>query len=1021
MISDPTAAKLGLLVQYAMNMAAGARRRTILEPRPDPGLSPDWTVRAYIRGADATFHSQGAVDLGQETDCYGYLAESTRQSGSFVAVIRGIEGIVDWIEDAEFASVPCPGGGTVERSFWKLYKTLSLRIEGHEQDIVSGIVSVVGTGTLTVVGHSLGGALATYLTLALADPNNLAQRVNACFFASPQTGGVEFVWRFDRVVANYKSYNYDMDIVPRAPMGSAYATLPRTRWIDPFEAQARIRFDFHCHHQVLSYCAMLDFPLLDRDKLAQRDVGGAPCIIGSTIGHKTDFRQESMAFDVLRQLEHELTKQEKHTSELRRAIHGRDGPAQMARSAVLDSDILGDLSQLTAVLHDLLGLGYGVIGRYVTGNPEKDAGRQVDAPLPGGYYASPEFKARWRVAISSGIDEWLQCARVFVRPKIDYIVAQSESLARGFSATPLETIRPRHALALIGKDASATDADSAVSNIQSVRILLETDAYCEDAQKFIDSMWKRMLPFSQRIGQLDRFLEPIDNALTNWTPVLAAAARQTPDDVAWNSIERLQRELKELRRHIRESAHRVDKESVKWLMAENLMSKESAAPDKGDLATNVDAVAELKNAIDMVQEARNKLQKWADGKVKQWTADSAEFFTKNAKTLLGLGSGILLVLGVFDVYAESLVLPVKLLDYSNINDLIIRGALVVPFMVVAAAPSLMVHVAGKIWTQAEHAKKTGLASMTRFWRTFIRVTWRISPEVLLSIPFLALIVLMPSWTVARTYFRVEHIKQHPGDTSIYMSNAAVPWQSSGILEAMSNYLFAYGTGRRPAMWIVPSAGIRCIEDGKGGARNVGTVCSGGIGQNGRTGPVNPFLGASVRQYVREAEGCIVPEDMPILSVGFAFNESRARYIRSWFYYPADNPGFKIVPRDPLLFRRIEFVQSPKGLKTPMKDDLIKEIKEQLSEVLGLIRYGHAQISSLLLVGLSSQRGRPTNNQVLANERIETVESLLKGMHIKHLPTIRRRALGVNVLTGRGPRGLRWLDQRVAIVACGHGR
>ena len=53
----------------------------------------------------------------------------------------------------------------------------------------------VGAGTVTVTGHSLGSALATYLTLDVAV--GLGDRATACLFASPRTGDAAWVELFD--------------------------------------------------------------------------------------------------------------------------------------------------------------------------------------------------------------------------------------------------------------------------------------------------------------------------------------------------------------------------------------------------------------------------------------------------------------------------------------------------------------------------------------------------------------------------------------------------------------------------------------------------------------------------------------------------------------------------------------------------------------------------------------------------------------------------------------------------------
>ncbi len=47
MISDPAAAQLGLLVDYAIGIYTGPQGRLTLEPPPDPRLAPISTIRGY--------------------------------------------------------------------------------------------------------------------------------------------------------------------------------------------------------------------------------------------------------------------------------------------------------------------------------------------------------------------------------------------------------------------------------------------------------------------------------------------------------------------------------------------------------------------------------------------------------------------------------------------------------------------------------------------------------------------------------------------------------------------------------------------------------------------------------------------------------------------------------------------------------------------------------------------------------------------------------------------------------------
>jgi triacylglycerol lipase len=216
MIQDTAAAALGLLVDYAMDMYTSPAGRQTMAPPADTRLAPTWVLRGYICGVDALLHTKNSMQLGQDHVCFGYLAEMSQTPGTFVAIVRGTDGFLEWIEDAEFVLVSHSNLGLVEQGFYDIYKTMQFRnAQGDMVSLPDGIASVVGGGTVTVVGHSLGSALATYLTLDLAAPTRLGARVSACLFASPQPGDKTFAALFDATVANYKLYNYELDAAAR--------------------------------------------------------------------------------------------------------------------------------------------------------------------------------------------------------------------------------------------------------------------------------------------------------------------------------------------------------------------------------------------------------------------------------------------------------------------------------------------------------------------------------------------------------------------------------------------------------------------------------------------------------------------------------------------------------------------------------------------------------------------------------------------------------------------------------------
>jgi triacylglycerol lipase len=280
------------------DLRALGRYRTgtgLLTPPAAPGLSAaGWTVVAYITGDDSLLR-EGPLQLKGQTVCYGYLAG--KASGELVAAIRGTDGFVEWVEDGEFPpipyapQIPLPAGQnsiSVEQGFWTLYVSMRLisPVGAPLGALAPAIVNAAGSsGTVTVVGHSLGSALATYLTLDLAR-GGLGGRVSACLFASPRTGNQAFVNLFDLTVADYRLFNYVLDIVPRVPLGPDYMPLPTRTVLRPETAEASIRVDIGCNHHVICYCAMLDYEGTMRavTPVPAGEEESAACVLGPETG-----------------------------------------------------------------------------------------------------------------------------------------------------------------------------------------------------------------------------------------------------------------------------------------------------------------------------------------------------------------------------------------------------------------------------------------------------------------------------------------------------------------------------------------------------------------------------------------------------------------------------------------------------------------------------------------------------------------------------------------------------------------
>lgn len=273
----------GLMVMYTADMHTIFP--TEIAPPVDGRLSANWTVVGYLTAIDAILRPEGGQMVQGAEVCYGLLARSKVDTTRFVVAIRGTEGIVEWIEDAEFVLIDHPSGaGRVEGGFWDIYASMLFKVSKDDVGVSAkaGVAASVGEGaTVTVAGHSLGSALATFLAFDLAALGLLGARVSACLFASPHPGDDEFASAFDKSLSGrYVLYDYFLDAVPRVPFGPDYAHLLAITDLRPSDAQARIRFALGCNHHIVCYCSMLDYAQTDAVPKIDADGACVKCIKG---------------------------------------------------------------------------------------------------------------------------------------------------------------------------------------------------------------------------------------------------------------------------------------------------------------------------------------------------------------------------------------------------------------------------------------------------------------------------------------------------------------------------------------------------------------------------------------------------------------------------------------------------------------------------------------------------------------------------------------------------------------------
>lgn len=280
-MSQQSDAALGLLVFCAEDMYT--RAPTMLDPPPDPRLSPEWIVLGYLTAQDAIFREGATLawDLRQ-VSCYGFLARSVTDPSRYVAAIRGTEGVLAWVDDAKFSQTTHPIAGMVEVGFYGIYRSLRYTPIGANvasQDANLGIAEAVGAGSVTVIGHSLGSAIGTYLALDLAH-DGLGHRVSLLTLASPHPGNQAFAAAVNVLVPDHRAYAYDLDIVPKMPFGFDYCSLPGLIILRPGSVQARIKMAIGCWHHIASYLAMMDYSLMDWATVPCFDADMASCIKG---------------------------------------------------------------------------------------------------------------------------------------------------------------------------------------------------------------------------------------------------------------------------------------------------------------------------------------------------------------------------------------------------------------------------------------------------------------------------------------------------------------------------------------------------------------------------------------------------------------------------------------------------------------------------------------------------------------------------------------------------------------------
>jgi predicted lipase len=189
------------------------------------------------------------------------------QTGGVAIAIRGTEGTLEWIQDAEFLALPCPfltGAGHTEDGFTAMYECLRTGVASNSPTVVNALATLTfprPVSSVTICGHSLGGALATLLALDVA-ANTVFKDPAAYTFGSPRTVDSLFASTYDQVVkTSYRIVNR-LDIVPTLPPPVDYEHVLNPYELNPIQflplpPKILVKFDPGCEHSLQTYLYLL--------------------------------------------------------------------------------------------------------------------------------------------------------------------------------------------------------------------------------------------------------------------------------------------------------------------------------------------------------------------------------------------------------------------------------------------------------------------------------------------------------------------------------------------------------------------------------------------------------------------------------------------------------------------------------------------------------------------------------------------------------------------------------------------
>lgn len=292
--TNPQLVENAILISQAFNTYTKKPNDLTPIPLENTEITQHWNVAGYINSNNG-FFADFIHNKNQEV-FFGYLLQSKTNHNEYKVVIRGTANKAEWCDNFKSVLEFHKPIGWVESGFYDIYENMTLTtLDGKTTQIAQGLSELVDKGAnLTITGHSLGAALATYIMYDVSRKVQHKENVDMCLFASPKPGNEKFSEDFQKVTDNYVVYNYSRDLVPDVPLEMiGYEDLQNVKTITPQSSQAVIKDEVASNHHVICYAAMLDYKAKTPEQWIQllKDNGcGTDCIQGeNNPNHKIAF------------------------------------------------------------------------------------------------------------------------------------------------------------------------------------------------------------------------------------------------------------------------------------------------------------------------------------------------------------------------------------------------------------------------------------------------------------------------------------------------------------------------------------------------------------------------------------------------------------------------------------------------------------------------------------------------------------------------------------------------------------